>query len=159
MTRPTPEPSVDLPQGYEASFDPDRLEVDLVWRTLAGLYWSPNIRREVVAAAIDHSIVIGVYTTSGEQVGFARAVTDRATFAWLCDVFVLDDHRGKGIAHAMVENLQAHPELTTLRRWMLGTADAHSIYQACGYRPLAQPQRWMELVNPPERWQKKPRTR
>ncbi len=148
-----PTPSVVFPAGYECSFDPHRLDIDLVWRTLAGLYWSPKVRREIIETAIANSIVAGVYTSSGEQVGFARVVTDKATFAWLCDVFVLEAHSGKGIARAMVKALDAHPELQTLRRWMLGTADAHSVYQACGYQALAQSERWMERVNPPQRWQ------
>ena len=142
-----------LPDGYEHSFDPARVDVDLVWRTLASLYWSPNVRRDIVETALTNSIVLGVYAADGGQVAYARVVSDRATFAWVCDVFVLEAHRGKGIAHAIITRLHAHPELQTVRRWMLGTADAHEIYNAFGYATLVETGRLMDRRNPPERWQ------
>lgn len=153
MSETLPKPAVACAEGYELSFDPARIDVELVWRTLAGLYWSPGVRREVVERALTHSVVVGAYHLGGGQVGYARAVTDRATFAWVCDVFVLEGHRGRGLARGMVEALHLHPELGTLRRWLLATADAHRIYESCGYTPLAIPDRWMERRNPPSAWQ------
>lgn len=153
MSETDHKPTVECPAGYELSFDPGRVDVELVWKTLAGLYWSPGVRREVVEAALAHSVVVGAYTVAGGQVGYARAVTDRATFAWVCDVFVLEGHRGRGLARLMVGALHGHPALGTLRRWLLATADAHGVYEGCGYRVLGRPERWMERLNPAGAWQ------
>ncbi len=153
MSEKIPAVTVECPAGYELSFDPARIDVELVWKTLASLYWSPGVRREVVEKALANSIVVGAFAATGEQVGYTRAVTDRATFAWVCDVFVLEGHRGRGLARCMVRALHGHPDLQTLRRWLLATADAHAIYESCGYRALARPERWMELPNPVQVWQ------
>ncbi|MCA9271741.1 MAG: GNAT family N-acetyltransferase [Phycisphaerales bacterium] len=153
MSETAPSATTECAPGYELSFDPARVDVELVWKTLAGLYWSPGVRREVVEKALANSIVVGAYSADGAQVGYTRAVTDRATFAWVCDVFVLEGHRGKGLARSMVQKVHTHPDLQTLRRWLLATADAHAIYETCGYRPLAKPDRWMELPNPVQVWQ------
>ena len=83
------------------------------------------------------------------QVGFTRVVTDRATFAWVADVFVLPDHRGRGLAHWMIETLLAHPDMAGMRRFMLATSDAHQVYADCGFTPLADPGRFMEIARPP----------
>lgn len=139
----------------ECSTDPARIDLDAVWNMLRRSYWSPNIRRDIVARAIANSLVVGAYDTDHpagpRQVGFARAVTDRATFAWLADVIVDEPHRGRGIGTEMVRTLMAHPELQTLRRWSLATRDAHSVYAALGFEP-AQPGRYMERKFDPARW-------
>jgi GNAT superfamily N-acetyltransferase len=115
-----------------------------VHRELAGSYWSPSIRREIVVAAIANSIVVGAFDrTTGDQVGFARIVTDRATFAWICDVVVVREHRGRGLTTAMLEILLADPRLATLRRWCLATKDAHALYEKFGFEPVPA-ERWME---------------
>lgn len=138
---------------YDLSLDPARVQIDVVHGFLSTCYWSLGIRREVVEKAIAHSIVCGAYlSTTGEQVGFARAVSDHASFAYLCDVFVLEPHRGHGLATRMVNTLAAHPELQTLRRWLLATRDAHEVYARIGFVPV-DATRWMERVLPREGWQ------
>jgi GNAT superfamily N-acetyltransferase len=120
---------------WRISTDARELQLDLVYPWLRASYWSPNIRRDVVERAFANSLVAGAYDPNGSQLGVARAVTDRATFAWLCDVYVSPGARGQGIARAMVEALMQHPELTTLRRWLLGTRDAHAVYAPLGFSP------------------------
>lgn len=138
--------------SIEYSFDASRIDVDRVWRLLRETYWSPGVRRDIVERAIAHSMVIGAFDTdSGELVGFARAVTDRATFAWLCDVIVVKAWRGRGIATHMVRALIAHPDLQTLRRWCLATKDAHPVYTPLGFSPVPA-DRWMELRRDPSAW-------
>ncbi len=128
---------------YDLSFDPARLDRAAIHAFLAQSYWSPGIPRAVVEKAIEHSLCIGLFY-QGEQVGFARAVTDRATFAYLADVFVLEAHRGRGQAKRMIDALLGHPDLQGLRRVMLATRDAHALYAPFGFRPLAKPERLME---------------
>jgi GNAT superfamily N-acetyltransferase len=137
---------------YELSTDPARVQIDIVHGFLDTCYWSPGVRRDIVERALANSIVIGAYEKhSGTQVGYARVITDRASFAWLCDVFVLEPHRGRGLSRLMVSTLIAHPELQTLRRWALGTRDAHEVYRPLGFQEV-NAARWMEKVMPPERW-------
>lgn len=140
---------------YELSFDRSRIDRSLVHAFLTTSYWSPGIRRDVVGRAIDHSLVLGVYEpTTGAQVAFARVVTDYASFAWVCDVFVLDEHRGRGLGKRMMAALLAHPELATLRRWSLGTKDAHGLYAQFGFAP-ADATRMMEMKPDPSAWREK----
>jgi GNAT superfamily N-acetyltransferase len=128
--------------------DPARLDLDVVHGFLTTSYWSPGVSRDTVARAAANSVVFGIYRDgpqgSTSQVGYARAVTDRATFAYLADVFVLESERGAGLGHWLVETVLAHPELQGLRRWMLATADAHGLYAAHGFAPLGVPERFME---------------
>jgi GNAT superfamily N-acetyltransferase len=124
--------------GYVISTDPARLDRDAIWHFLRTSYWSPGVPREVVDRSIEGSLVFGLYAPGGEQAGFARAVTDAATFAWLADVFVLDGHRGRGLGVWLVEAVLAHPDLQGLRRILLATADAHGLYRRFGFeRPDA----------------------
>jgi GNAT superfamily N-acetyltransferase len=133
--------------GYEISTDPQRLDLDLTHRFLSEeAYWSPGVPREVVQRAIDGSIVFGLYH-DGKQVGMTRVVTDRATFAWVCDVFVLADERGKGLGKWLMECVKSHPDLQGLRRWLLATSDAHGLYAQYGFTPV-DPQRFMEIRDP-----------
>jgi GNAT superfamily N-acetyltransferase len=137
---------------YHISTDPALVQTDVVHRYLSECYWSPGVRRDIVQKAIANSFVAGAYEkTTGNQVGFARAVTDRTSFAWLCDVFVLEPDRGQGLAKSMVRALMDHPELQTLRRWCLATRDAHGVYEPFGFVPV-QPGRWMEMRLPEQRW-------
>ena len=131
--------------GYEASDDPARLDVDVIHGFLRTSYWSPGVSRETVEKAIRGSLPMGLYAPDGSQAGFARAVTDRATFGYLADVFVLPEHRGRGLSRFLVEALLEHPDLTGLRRWMLATADAHGVYEPLGFTALDDPSRWMTL--------------
>jgi GNAT superfamily N-acetyltransferase len=121
--------------GYTISTDAARLDRDLIHGFLRAAYWSPNVPREVVERSIDNSLVFGLYDARGAQVGFARAVTDRAVFAYIADVFVLEEHRGRGLGVWLVETMLAHPHLQGLRRVALGTMDAHSLYRRFGFEP------------------------
>ncbi|MBO9696633.1 MAG: GNAT family N-acetyltransferase [Sphingopyxis sp.] len=118
---------------WRLSFDASDMQVDAIHTFLAQSYWAANIARAVVERAIAGSLCVGVFAPGGEQVGFARVVTDRATFAYLADVYVLEAHRGHGLAARMVTALHDHPELQGLRRWMLATSDAHGLYAALGW--------------------------
>jgi len=129
-----------LPEGYELT---EEIDLAAAHAYLARSYWSPNIPFETVERAIANSLSIAV-RHGGEQVGLARVVTDRATFAYLADVYVLEEHREKGLAQALVQWLHDHPELQGLRRWLLMTLDAHPLYEKLGWTPLAHPERGME---------------
>jgi GNAT superfamily N-acetyltransferase len=132
---------------YLISTDAQRLDLDVIHRFLSEeSYWAPGITREVVERSIENSICFGLYGSSG-QVGFARVVTDRAAFAYLADVFVLPDHRGRGLGKWLIETVLSYPDLQNLRRFFLGTADAHSLYERYGFRPI-DPARMMELRGP-----------
>jgi GNAT superfamily N-acetyltransferase len=135
----------------DISTDPARLQLDVVYPWLRGSYWSPDIRRDVVARAFANSVVAGAYV-EGVQVGVARVATDRATFAWLCDVFVAEASRGQGVATRLVRALFDHPELQTVRRWLLGTRDAHPVYAPFGFQ-AADPKIFMVHAPDPARWQ------
>jgi GNAT superfamily N-acetyltransferase len=132
---------------YDISTDPSRLQLDAIHAYLSRSDWSPGVPRAVVARAIDHSLCFGIYLAEA-QVGFARVITDKATFAYLADVYVLEAHRGQGLARRLVEHVRAHPELQGLRRFLLATADAHGLYARFGFRPLAAPERMMEIRDP-----------
>lgn len=134
-------------QGYDISLDPARLQLDVIHGFISQTYWARDIPRETMARAIANSVCVGAYR-DGAQVGFARVVTDRATFAYLADVFVLPDHGGQGLAKAMVRALHDHPELQGLRRWILATSDAHGVYAALGWQPIVQPELFMQRHDP-----------
>lgn len=130
------------------SFDPGKLDVDLIHAFLSGSYWAQGIPRHIVEQAIKGSFCIGAYAPDeagkDEQIGFARLITDKATFAYLADVFVLPAHRGKGVARAMIEALHAHPELQGLRRWLLITRDMQPVYAKLGWAPITHSERFMQ---------------
>ena len=136
---------------YEIAEELVRIDFARVHGWLVNTYWSPGVSREKVErAARNCSLVVGAYQ-DGEQVGYLRVVSDKTTFAWICDVYVDEAHRGRGIARAMVQFALAHPDHQGLRRWMLATADAHGVYAECGFRPIDNPERWMFLrPAPPE---------
>lgn len=142
--------------GYEIDDDPARLDLDVVHGFLANeSYWAKGRPRDLQERAVAGSLNLGLYLGNrgshaghgeggGEQVGYTRLVTDRATFAWVCDVFVLPAHRGRGLGHWLVETALGHPDLGGMRRFLLATADAHGVYAGAGFTPLADPGRWME---------------
>jgi GNAT superfamily N-acetyltransferase len=133
---------------YLITTDRSRLDVALIHKFLSNeSYWAGERSIEVVKRSIDNSLCFGVYVNT-QQVGFARVVTDFATFAWLADVFVVSDHRGHGLAKWLMEVILAHPELQGFRRWVLATKDAHSLYARFGFIPLHRPERWMERPDP-----------
>jgi GNAT superfamily N-acetyltransferase len=147
--RPPDEPREFARRGpYFLSTDPALLDVSLIHAFLSEeSYWAPGIPREVVERSFKNSLCFGLYEES-RQIGFARFVTDRATFAWLADVFVIDAYRGQGLGKWMVESLLQHPDLQGLRRLLLGTRDAHSLYARFGFKPLAEPSRFQEIHRP-----------
>lgn len=131
----------------EISFDPARQDLVAIHAFLSESYWAKGIPMEVVRRAIAGSLCVGAFD-AGRQVGFARLVTDRATFAYLADVYVLPAQRGGGLARQMLEALFAHPDVQGLRRLMLATRDAHGLYERLGFRALAEPARFMERHRP-----------
>jgi GNAT superfamily N-acetyltransferase len=124
---------------------PGEADLDVVHAFLTESYWSPGIPRAIVAHACANSICALARDGKGGLTGFARCVTDKATFAWVADVFVLPAHERKGVARALVRALTAHPELQGLRRWLLATRDAHGVYAPLGFASLQTPERWMEI--------------
>ncbi|MFL5515445.1 MAG: GNAT family N-acetyltransferase [Gemmatimonadales bacterium] len=128
--------------GYTISTDADRVDRRAVWEFLRASYWSPGIEFEQVSRGIDNSLVFGLQDGDGIQAGFARVVSDRTRFAWLADVFVLEAHRGRGLGVWLVQTVLSHPELAGVR-FLLGTADAHSLYARFGFEPV-NAQRMME---------------
>ena len=132
---------------YELTTDSARLDVGAIHAFLSKTYWSPGIPRHLVQRAIDNSLCFGILL-QGKQVAFARLVTDKTTFAYLADVYVLEEHRGRGLSRRMMEAIKTHPELQGLRRMMLATRDAHGLYAKFGFKPLAAPDRMMELHVP-----------
>jgi GNAT superfamily N-acetyltransferase len=138
--------------AYLVSTDPARLDVAAIHAFLRDSYWARGVPLEVVRRAIAGSLCFGLYELGGgaagggTQVGFARAITDGATFAYLGDVYVLPAHRGRGLSKWLMECIRVHPALQGLRRWALVTRDAHGLYRQYGFRPLAAPERWMEAT-------------
>lgn len=127
---------------------PSEEDVDIIHRVLTTTYWSPGIPRETVARACENSICVIARDEGGALVGFARVVSDKATFAWLCDVIVLPGRQGRGLGRELVRTLQQHEELRGLRRWLLGTKDAHGVYTPLGFTPVDAPERFMQIKNP-----------
>jgi GNAT superfamily N-acetyltransferase len=129
------------------STDRARLDVRLIHQFLTHSYWAKGIPRDVVERSLENSLCFGVFER-GRQIGFARVITDYATYAYLADVFVLETHRSQGVAKFLMECIVRHPQLENLRRWTLITRDAHPLYAKFGFTPLAEPQGFMERHNP-----------
>lgn len=142
--------------AYRLSFDPNDMQFAAIHAFLTRSYWAANIPAPVVERAIAGSLCVGAFANDGAQVGFARVVTDRATFAYLADVYVLDAHRGQGLAKRMVQGLHDHPDLQGLRRWMLVTRDAQPLYAALGWTPVDDSTRFMQRHFPDAYRQGKP---
>ena len=137
---------------FEVSLDPGRWQMDAIFGMLRRAYWCEGIRREIVEEAFRNSMAAGAYKTDdGRQIGVARVVTDFATFAWLCDVFVDEAWRGKGVAKRMVEVILTEPRLKTLRRFCLATRDAQTLYERFGFTPVVAG-RWFERRGPESAW-------
>jgi GNAT superfamily N-acetyltransferase len=133
--------------AYTISTDNNRLDLLLIHNFLTQSYWAEGIPFETVKRSIDHSLSFGLYRDE-QQVGFARLVTDYATFAYLADVFILEPFRGQGLSKWLLKVVMAHPELQGFRRWILGTKDAHGLYQQYGFTGLKWPERFMEKLVP-----------
>jgi len=134
---------IDRGDGYMLSDRCSDMQVDAIHAYLSASYWAQGMPIEVVARAIEGSLCVGVFRDR-QQVGFARAVTDRASFAYVADVYVLAAHGGRGLAKAMIMHLHDHPALQGLRRWMLATRDAHGLYGSLGWQPINDPSLFMQ---------------
>jgi GNAT superfamily N-acetyltransferase len=137
-------------EGYTISTDNAKLDIGVIHHYLSEeSYWAKNIPLEVVKRSIDNSLCFGLYHQH-TQIGFARLITDKATFAYLADVFIIESYRGKGLSKWLVQTIQIYPEVQGLRRWMLGTKDAHGLYAQFGWTPLPEEMvsRFMQLHNP-----------
>ena len=133
---------------FTVSSDPKDLDFEMIYDFISQSYWAKGIPRETLQKAIDNSLVFGVYTEAGSQVGFARLSTDKATFAYLADVFILEPYRGRGLSKLLVGNIINHPDLQGLRRMMLATRDAHGLYADFGFKPIENPDMLMQIWNP-----------
>jgi GNAT superfamily N-acetyltransferase len=132
---------------YSISTNPKRLDLDAIHGFLSRSFWAEGIPKKLVATSIRNSLCFGLFHDR-EQIGFARVVTDRATFAYLCDVYILESNRGKGLSKWLVEAVMAHPDLQGLRRFQLVTRDAHGLYRRFGFRAPKHPDRHMEIFRP-----------
>ncbi len=131
------------------STDRSKLDVDVIHRFLARSYWATGIPRETVARSIENSLCFGVYDNA-RQIGFARVISDFATYAYVADVFILEPYRERGLGKELIASIMAHPDLQALRRWSLGTRDAQGLYAQFGFRPVVntQARMVMEIVDP-----------
>ena len=147
---------------YSISTDKSLLDLEVIHGFLDASYWAAGRSIEAIRRSIENSLTFGVY--KGEsQIGFARVITDYATFAWIADVFILEEHQGQGLGKLLMEVIITHPELQGFRRWVLATKDAHELYRRFGFRELKRPERWMERHDPntqerPDYWKEPSRT-
>lgn len=125
--------------GIRITDDPTAVDLEVVHGFLQEAYWSPGVARDVVARAVENSLCLTALE-GGRQIGFARVVTDRATFAYLCDVFVLEAWRGRGLGRRLAELAIAHPDVAGCRRLLLATRDAHGVYTPLGFAPVPEPE-------------------
>ena len=132
------------PAEYTITTDQNRLDIAAIHAFLTRSYWSPGVSIEIVERSIQNSLPFGLFYGQ-EQVGFGRVVTDKATFAYLADVYILESHRGQGLSKWLMEVIQGHEELQNLRRFLLATRDAHGLYEQFGFQELANPERMMEI--------------
>ncbi len=139
--------------NYTISTDKSKIDINYVHTFLSQSYWSPGVRVQVVKKAMKGSLCFGVYYNNTQtppgcrQVGYARIITDKATFAWLADVFIDENHRGNGLGKWLIETILSHPGLQDLRRILLATKDAHKLYEQCGFTLITNPERFM-VYNP-----------
>jgi GNAT superfamily N-acetyltransferase len=133
-------------KGFSISTDKAKLDLELICTFLSSAYWANQRTRATILKSLEHSLCFGLYHHQN-QIGLARVVTDYATFAYLCDVFVLEEFQRRGLGKFLMENVMAHSELTNLRRFMLATRDAHGLYAQFGFEGLSAPDRWMERFN------------
>ena len=135
---------------FSISTDKQKLDLELIFKFLSERsYWAKGRSKEVVSLSIENSLCFGVYNQANEQIGFARVLTDYAVFAYIMDVFVLENYRGHGIGKQLMETIMGHPEIQHLQRIMLATADAHGLYSQFGFKITAIPDKLMEIVNHP----------
>jgi GNAT superfamily N-acetyltransferase len=137
-----------LEKGFKISTDQNLLDFEMIYKYLSEVsYWAKGVPAETVKKSLANSFCFGVYKQN-TQVGLARVITDKATFAYICDVFVLPGFGGLGLSKWLLQTIAGHPELQGLRRWTLATADAHGLYSQFGFTPLTRPENWMEKLKP-----------
>lgn len=135
-------------KGYSISADKNLLDIDMIFGYLSNeSYWAKGIPLEKLKRAIDNAVCFGIYQQN-KQIGFARVITDKATFAYLADVFILETYRGKGLSKWLVQTILNDEELQGLRRWVLATADAQGLYSQFGFGQITNPERWMGIYTP-----------
>ncbi|MGO3740105.1 MAG: GNAT family N-acetyltransferase [Marinomonas foliarum] len=130
------------------SSDSNEMDVDVIYSYISSSYWAAGIPKETLKKALENSLCFGVFSSDGKQVGFARMITDQATFAYLADVFIDEEHRGQGLSKWLMQRVHEHPSLQGLRRILLATRDAHSLYQQFGYTALGSPETFMQKWQP-----------
>lgn len=137
-----------IKMGFSISNDRSLLDFEVIYKYLSeDSYWARGIDAERVRKAIENSMCFGVYKQN-EQIGLARVITDEATFAYICDVFILEEFRGQGLSKWLIQSIIEHPDLQGLRRWSLATLDAHGLYSQFGFTQISRPERWMEVYRP-----------
>ena len=136
-----------IKDGFTISTEKEKLDIDLIHSFLTRSYWAEGISKEIIRRSIEGALCFGVFEND-RQVGFARMITDRATFAYLADVFIIEEYRGRGLSKWLMEVIMSHPDLQRLRRMMLATRDAHELYKKFGFTPLNNVDRWMHIHQP-----------
>ncbi|MEO9654911.1 GNAT family N-acetyltransferase [Marinomonas sp.] len=134
--------------GYTTSSNLKDMDLDVIHGFISHSYWAKGIPLKTMEKAINNSLCFGIFTDNGDQVAFARMITDSATFAYLADVFVLKEHQGKGLSKLLMQSIVEHPDLQGIRRIALATSDAHGLYAQFGFKALSSPENFMELHQP-----------
>ena len=140
--------NVNAIDGYKITTDKTFIDIKVVHEFIATSYWAKNIPLTVLQKAIENSLCFSVLAQGNQQVGFARLITDKATFAYLADVFIVNEHRGKGLSKWLIETIVSHPETTGLRKMMLATSGAHGLYAQFGFLPIDNPEILMQIWQP-----------
>ena len=133
-------------EGFTISTEKEKLDIDVIHSFLSRTYWAEGITKEIIRSSIEGSLCFGVFEND-KQVGFARMITDKATFAYLADVFILEEYRGRGLSKWLMSVIMSHPDLQNLRRMILVTKDAHGLYKQFGFVPLINVERWMQILD------------
>nr|WP_158118644.1 GNAT family N-acetyltransferase [Vibrio cidicii] len=135
-------------EEYRISTNQDDFDFEVIYRFISQSYWAKDIPKDTLQKALDNSLCFGVLERTGKQVGFARLITDKATFAYLADVFIVEDSRGKGLSKSLIASVVTHPDVQGLRRMVLATRDAHGLYAQYGFRPIENPEVLMQIWQP-----------
>ena len=135
-----------IKDGFIISTGNEKMDVDLIHSFLNRTYWAEGISKEIIRRSIEGSLCFGVFEND-KQIGFARMITDKATFAYLADVFIIEEYRGRGLSKWLMEVIMSHPDLQGLRRMILATKDAHGLYKQFGFTPLISVDRWMHILD------------
>ncbi len=133
--------------NIQISTDKKKLDIDFIHQFLTRSYWAKGRTKEEVQTSIDHCLCFGVYLDS-DQIGFARMLTDYVVFGYLMDVFIIEEHQGKGYSKQLMKAITKHPDLQQVKRWMLATYDAHGLYTQFGFKEIEHPSRWMSKLIP-----------